>query len=122
MNQHSEAVARGKAALDAYDPEWVGKVDWDALYMSNAARCILGQLFGELAREAEAASGFAHGMDVLGLIEEEGGCCKYCDTWDASQHYGFSTMLVQPEGEYYTDWDGLASAWRAAVGKQPVSQ
>lgn len=46
----TEAIARVAEALDRItgDPTWDERIDLDRLEMHNAARCILGQAFGEL--------------------------------------------------------------------------
>lgn len=94
----TEQVARGKALLDAYDPDWIGKVDWDELEMCNELYCIVGQLISKPAGLIPMDYGQA--LKMLGIT-----------SFAEEYAHGFD---FAPEGGSCRD---LQNAWLEAVGK-----
>lgn len=81
-----ERVAAGVAWLDANHPGWVARVNPGLLRMSDCARCVLGQLFGNY-------------NDVA-------------ITFGDSQRYGFDSTSLDPIGQD-REFLALDQAWRA---------
>lgn len=77
-------IPNGMALLDAYDPDWVSKIDLNILDMHDYHYCILGQFFGD----------YGTGRDALDIPIGDG------------QWYGFD----QETGEF-ENWAILDKAW-----------
>jgi hypothetical protein len=81
-------IPEGMALLDAYDPDWVSKIDLNILDMYDYNHCILGQLFGD----------YRTGRDALDIASGDG-------KW-----YGFDQ-----ETGYSKNWAILDKAWIAEI-------
>lgn len=70
-------VKAGAEFLDIHKPDWREKVDPSALEMFLCHRCVLGQLFADVAHELGWGNGFSYGVceflsdDNVRLAEKE---------------------------------------------------
>lgn len=55
-------VSAGAEFLDIHKPEWREQIDPSVLEMYECKRCVLGQLFAELAMEENWGHGYAYGI------------------------------------------------------------
>lgn len=92
-------VKAGAEFLDTHQPDWREKVDPSVLEMYECKRCVLGQLFDELAMEENWGHGYSYGI-----------CRFLADTgWD-EKDLGFDLPDVYCWERPYRDWD--ESAWQ----------
>jgi hypothetical protein len=101
MSDLRENVERGAAWLDTESPGWELKIDVQELAMQSCGRCVLGQVFAELAM---GEPGFNFVMDQR-HAENMPTFFLNADTegWDI-QH-GFNLRC------YSDGWDELRAAW-----------
>lgn len=125
MNIYTERVAKGKALLDAFDPDWVEKVNWERLRMVSTRDCVLGQLFTDAESDLDYMEipGYRTGLKALGLTEDGECSSAHCSSAHCSgghftaEGFGFSTSTSGGDA-----WRELEEAWKAAVGKSTASQ
>lgn len=94
-----ERVERGVTLLDDNVPGWRDRVDPVRLDVTDAFRCILGQVFDE--GEFATYAGFWIGIRELGLHDE----ILIADgrMIEATEHYGFTFWRDQEE-EVTAEW------------------
>lgn len=120
MNIFTEPVAKGKALLDAFDPDWVEKVNWGELRMASTWDCVLGQLFNDTDTELDYVEipGYRTGLKALNLTEDWECSSTHCSGGHfTAEGFGFSTSISGGDA-----WRELEEAWKAAVGKSTASQ
>lgn len=90
-------VSAGAEFLDAHKPWWRDQVDPSVLEMYECRRCVLGQLFAELARDEDWGHGYAYGV-----------CRFLADTGLNEKDLGFDLPDAYAWDHPYRDWDEVA--------------
>jgi len=92
-------VAKGAALLDEKVPGWDARIDLATLNLASPCRCVVGQLFADLA-EDDVVLGYAPGLGVLGF-----------GPGDDDSPYGFDAA-PDDAAEQYAD---LTAAWKRII-------
>lgn len=80
-------VKRGIALLEReHGANWVEHVDLDVLDLSHGARCVLGQVFADEARESGDATGYDWAAE--GVFWRAGESAASCGFFDDDGKYG----------------------------------
>lgn len=66
-----KAVAAGAALLDAQYPEWFKAIDLEVFEISDGQRCVLGQVFKEVA-VGRHVDGFMFAIESRQIVDDTG--------------------------------------------------
>lgn len=101
------AVARGAAWLDSKCPDWVGKIDLEALDLGSPELCMLGQTAACLGARAEPADAQPDYWDVLGMLGLE-----VFAPWQADHGFDVPNCLSEHSTLAY---EMLTIAWKELI-------
>lgn len=104
-----ERVARGAAFLDVARPGWRDDITPAALSLASGCKCILGQIFGDVARRDE--SGYSHAVLEFGRGSEE---------WAIERGFQAAPDLALEDKLYWkaavAEYAELELEWYRAIG------
>lgn len=105
---HTERAARGAALLDTVRPQWYANVETSELDMTNAAYCVLGQVYGDyqtgMSKLFPRPAGVSDNVDSRRF--KQASDTHGFSAYDQGYHpLGFITRIGAPH------WEALRVAW-----------